>query len=204
MPGVDPSLMVARSSDALENHDQDRDSEYVLLCAHLRSAAVNYAKTGWPILALSPAGDRLVAGLSPDPETAFEWWSDQPYGIGCRLGEQLDAVEVPADVGELILDRARRQYPSEVPVIAVPGRGTQLFLVAPGAQRIVELAAYRQVRLHSRGTWIPLPPTRVLGAEVRWISQQQLDHLPHSLNLQWITYRLLRRSAAPACGSAAR
>jgi hypothetical protein len=51
--------------------------------------------------------------------------------------------------------------------------------------------------LHSTGTWIPLPPTGVPGHEVRWISQQHPDQVPHSLTMQW-AIRTVLRSGNPA------
>lgn len=163
------------------------------LSRRLRAAAVTYTQRGWPILPLSPAGDRPVARLSPaDQAMACEWWSEWPYGIGCRLGTRLDALQVPAEVGTRVLDRVRRQHQLEPPVIEVPAWQCWMFFVTPGAPRILELVRYEQVRLHSRGAWVPLPPTNILDAETRWVNEQDCVQLPHSLTAQWILRGALR------------
>ena len=62
-----------------------------------------YVEEGWPILPLSPAGDHLVSGMvPPDARTAVEWWSDRPYGIGCRVGVKFDVMEMSS---QLVLQR---------------------------------------------------------------------------------------------------
>lgn len=168
------------------------------LLTQLRCAAVDYAQSGWPIVPISLTGDRLVAALSPiDAHTAFEWWSDRPYGIGCRVGEQFDALEIPTELGQRVLDRVRRHQLPEPPAIEVAAWGAWLLLVTPRSPHIPELRAYRQVRLHSSGSWIPLPPTGILGAETRWITRQDREQLPHSLTMQW-TIRSVLRLPQPA------
>lgn len=167
------------------------------LLVRLRSMAVEYVRTGWSIVPVSPAGDRLIAGLTPpDPATAFDWWSDQPYGIGCRLGEQFDALEIPADLGARLIDRLRRNHVPNPGVIDMPGRDRWLFLVTPGTRRIMELTQHPQVQLYTTGSWIPLPPTRIHGGEVRWVSQPDRDHLTHSLILQWMVRKTLWRQVS--------
>ena len=161
------------------------------LLERLRSAAVEYAGLGWPVLPLSPAGDQVVAGMSPrDAEMAADWWSEQPYGIGVRVGERFDVLEMPAVVGEQVLAELLRRLRLPVPVFEVPWRGW-LLLVTPGSPRIQELGMYRRaVRLHRRGGWVPLPPTPVVGGAVRWVSRGQF---PHSLTAQMSVFLVLRR-----------
>jgi hypothetical protein len=179
-----------------ENQQGSAEAE---LLSRLRDAAVDYAQNGWPIVPISLTGDRLVAGLSPvDAHTAFEWWSDRPYGIGCRVGEQFDALEIPAELGRQVLDRVRRHQLPEPPVIEVPARESWLLLVSPRSPRIPELAPYRQVRLRSKGVWIPLPPSGILGAPTCWINQQGREQLPHSLTMQWTIRSLLRHTQSAA------
>lgn len=160
LPGSGVAGLVARRAAG--------DAELV---GRLRSMAMEYVRAGWPIVAVDPAGDRLVAESTPaDPSAAAQWWSDQPYGIGCRLGEAFDALAIPAGLGTRIVDQMQ-QVPG---VIEVPGQAHWLILVTPGALRIRELAQCRQVRLYTTGWWIPLPPTPISGDAVRWINEP--DH----------------------------
>ena len=165
------------------------------LLARLRAAAVEYVGLGWPILPLSPAGDQVVAGMSPrDGDMAADWWSEQPYGIGVRVGERFDVLEMPAQVGEQVLAELLRRLRLPVAVFEVPRRGW-LMLVTPGSPRIQELG--RAVRLHQRGGWVPLPPTPMVGGPVRWVSQGQI---PHSLTAQMTAFLVLRQSGVLAAG----
>ena len=166
----------------------------------LRDSAVDYARAGWPILPVeTPTADRLICGrCPPDPQTAHEWWTDEPYGIACRTGEVLDAVEMPSQLGELVLP-ALEQH-GAVAVVEVPLTGRWLFLVTPGAPRITDLPADSGVRLRGRGWWILLPPTVIIGGTVSWIGRSGPDcRLPHSMTVQWAALRALsclRRRAA--------
>lgn len=93
------------------NAEADAPASTAGLLVRLRSAAVEYVRAGWPIVPLSLDGDRLIAGLSPiDPETAFEWWSDQPYGIGYQLGERFGRVGNPGRF-EYVTDRPNPSQP---------------------------------------------------------------------------------------------
>lgn len=140
------------------------------LMERLRMAAVDYVTAGWPILPTSPTGDRLVAGRGPvDAPTAYEWWSDKPYGIACRVGDRFDVLQVPVELGEHVLATLRRNHPVTPPVIEIPTQGSWLFAVTPYARRIPELPAHGPVRLCRRDTWILLPPTPVLDGEVLWV-----------------------------------
>jgi Bifunctional DNA primase/polymerase, N-terminal len=157
------------------------------LVAALRMAALEYATEGWPIVALNQRGDRLVARMSPlNPSMAADWWSQRPYGIGVRVGELFDVIEMPASVGGLL----RAQFRAPIPVFDVPLRGW-FVLVSPGSPCIPELAPYRQlVRLHRRGAWLPLPPTRLAGGPALWVSRGQI---PHSLVVQTSLLPALRQ-----------
>lgn len=186
LPGSGVAGLVDRRAGA--------DSELV---ARLRSRAVEYVRAGWPVVAVAAAGDRLVAELTPaDPAAAAVWWSDQPYGIGCRLGERFDALAIPRDLGARIVDQLPHSH--ALGVIEIPGQAHWLFLVTPGARRIRELAQCRQVRLYTTGWWIPLPPTPVSGEAVRWISEPDPQRPTHSLVLQWMVHKTLLGHLAEA------
>ena len=165
------------------------------LMAALRMAAVEYTEAGWPILALTPSGDQPVAGMSPqNAHMAEDWWSQRPYGIGVRVGEHFDILEIPASVG----GRLREQLHAPTPIFDVPLRGW-FMLVSAGAVRIPELTPYRHiVHLHRRGTWLPLPPTRLPGGPALWISR---GPIPHSLTIQNNLLPALRTVMAATTGS---
>ena len=174
MNGVDgsrgvPPVMCGESAST----ENDRQ-----LLAALRAAAMDYAAEEWPIVALNQSGDHLVAGMSPrSPRMAADWWSERPYGIGVRVGERFDVLEIPSAAGELV--RAQLRMPA--PMFDVPLRGW-FVLVSAGAPRITELAPYRRIiHMHRRGTWLPLPPTRLAGGPALWVSR---GAIPHSLIIQ--------------------
>ena len=159
MTGVDDGAMMHGKPAIAE-------SERALVTA-LKMAAVEYAAEGWPIVALNQRGDRLVATMSPlNPSMAADWWSQRPYGIGVRVGELFDVLEIPASVGGLL----RVQFRVPLPVFDMPLRGW-FVLVSPGSPSIPELAPYRRiVHLHRRGAWLGSPLFRVgnVGCWVRY------------------------------------
>lgn len=157
----------------------------------LTLAAVRYCAAGWPILpACQPAADRLVCGRSPeDPETAREWWADQPYGIACRTGVLFDALQVPLWLGRRLLPPI--QHYASVIEIERPLEIAWLFLVTAGSPRIPDLPHTTTVRLHGAGQWILLPPTPTLGGFARWVTRPPELRLPHSLTMQWSVVRAI-------------
>jgi Bifunctional DNA primase/polymerase, N-terminal len=167
----------------------------------LRAAAVAYVKAGWSVLPTSLTGDRLVAGRSPlDVTMAADWWSQRPYGIGCRLGHEFDVLEVPIRLGEAVLAELRRLRPlAPAPlVVEVSEQQRWLFLVTPGFKQIPELPTRGPIHLCGAGRWIVLPPTPTVGGQVLWVdadgsSVPTLAGVPHSLTAQWAASHALRR-----------
>jgi Bifunctional DNA primase/polymerase, N-terminal len=178
------------------------------LAVRLRDAAAGYVREGWPILPVdNPTGSRLICQRCPaDEATVHDWWSDQPYGIAGRTGTVFDALELPAHIGQKVLDAlAQNGPPAVIPaVVEVPLTSNWLFLVTPGSPRIFDLPSDCGVRLHGKDRWILLPPTPVLGGTVSWVGHADQRRLPHSMNAQWAALRALvsvRRQ--PASRSAA-
>ena len=159
----------------------------------LTLAAVRYCTAGWPILPVChPTADRLVCGQTPrDPETAREWWSDQPYGIACRTGVLFDALQVPPWLGRRLLP-AVEHYASVIE-IERSLRAVWLFLVTAGSRRIPDLPRAAAVRLYGKDEWVLLPPTPTLGGSTRWIAHPPKPQLPHSLTLQWAVVRTINK-----------
>jgi Bifunctional DNA primase/polymerase, N-terminal len=184
------------STRSVISHARDQLKE------QLKGSAVRLCRDGWPVLPLRyPEGDRLLTNHGPgDPETAAEWWSDQPYGIACRTGELFDVLQVPPWLGQRLLPGIEH-YAS---VIEVPRSSLEivwLLPVTPGNRRIDDLPRDCNVELRGHGDWIVLPPTPTLGGAARWVSHQEKLRLPHSLNTQWAAVRALsaaRRERAAA------
>ena len=157
----------------------------------LTVAAVRYCASGWPILPVcQPTADRLVCGQTPpDPDTARQWWADQPYGIACRTGVLFDALQVPPWLGRRLLPAV--EHYGTVIEVERSLEAYWLFLVTAGSPGIPDLPRAVTVRLHGTGGWILLPPTPTLGGASRWINRPPDLRLPHSLTLQWAAIRAI-------------
>lgn len=162
----------------------------------LRRVAVRYAGRGWdvtPGACLAPR-NRFVCGragcrttgchpalenwqesATADPARVATWWRVRPHAVLLATGRAFDALEVPAYLGQHLLDATRPQpgvtqpdsERARGPVAAVPG-GRWMFLVRPGEPLRPELEQCRYVVLHGTGSWIPAPPTRLPEGTVRW------------------------------------
>lgn len=180
----------------------------------LRVHAIGFAARGWPVLpgtypeksgwvgrdGSEMDGPRPLQqdwnsrlGMSLDEVTAC--WSERPYSLLVATGSILEALEVDATLGRSAAGALRAQS-LPVPIIAVPD-GRWYFLTAAGTARLdTELAATGRVRLHSKGSWLPLPPTPYLltGAGphrrhqgvVHWRSKPEVGgwRLPDSEHVQ--------------------
>ncbi len=186
--------------------------------ARLCDAAVAYSTANWPILPTrAPDYSQLVCTQAPaSPEIAFEWWSQQQYGIACPVGRLFDLVQVPAIIGRrMLLKLADR----ELPVLQFRiGRGVPVwgFLVQPGAPRIHDLPAACPVTVIGRERWVSLPPTPSADRSVRWVTAASngrfgvrlseaaspeivsLLRLPHSLHVQWAALHALTAASRRA------
>lgn len=162
----------------------------------LRSVALRYAARGWPVTpgaALArhrfvcgragcrttgchPAMENWEEAATADPARVATWWRVRPHAVLLATGHAFDVLEVPAPLGQHLLDAARpgsgatrpRRDPVRGPVAAVPG-GRWMFLVRPGEPLRPELDQSRYVVCHSIGSWIPAPPTRLPEGVVRWV-----------------------------------
>lgn len=79
-------------------------------------------------------------------------------------GAAADVLEVPAAYGERSWPRITEEV--EVGPIAVSPLGTWLLFVRCCGQLQPELAA--ETRLHTAGSWVPLPPTTRGNVPYRW------------------------------------
>ncbi|MCP2164635.1 bifunctional DNA primase/polymerase [Goodfellowiella coeruleoviolacea] len=169
----------------------------------LRAEAIGYAWGGWPVLpGTYPAGSQWAGRsgaeqdgpvpvhadwqdrLNAKPEEIATWWTGQPYSLLVATGLVVDAIEVSADLGRLVA-RALRENGTPVPMAATPA-GRWLFLTSAGQPLRPELSGHHDVRLHAKGSWIPLPPTPFQHGIVHWRVKPQVcgRHLPSSLLVQ--------------------
>lgn len=179
----------------------------------LCDAAVAYCAAGWPVLPTrAPGFSQLVCGQGPaTPEVAFQWWSEQVYGIGCSVGRLFDVVQAPASIGRRMLLKLAGPGLPVLQARIGHGHGVLVwrFLVRPGAPRIRDLPAACAVRVIGDGCWMSLPPTPAAGGSVLWVTPAlgrasgtllsdmaspevvSLRGLPHSLHVQWAALHAL-------------
>ena len=158
----------------------------------LREAAVEYARHGWPVVALAvptaegcpcggegcevthPVGD-LPGGIT-SVETAQRVWSDHPWSVGL-VTARFDVLDLSGLHGSRIHAELKIRCPAAT---ARPGR-RHGWLIEPGPVRWHLYLAPGGVdpgkvaaaggRLHTGpGDWVPAPPSRTPEAgPVSWI-----------------------------------
>lgn len=179
----------------------------------LRRIAVRYAGHGWDVTpgaflarhrfvcgragcrttACHPALENWQESATADPARVATWWRVRPHAVLLATGRAFDVLEVPAYLGQHLLD-ATRAHPGPTgdgrggvrgPVAAVPG-GRWMFLVRPGEPLRPELEQCRYVVRHGTGSWIPAPPTRLPEGTVRWehAPEETRWQLPESYRVQ--------------------
>jgi len=160
----------------------------------LCEAAVAYVKAGWPVLPLrGPSYEQFVCNRGPsDGASARLWWSDQPYGIGCRTGLLFDVIQVPASLGRPLMTVLKEL--NTVLVIEVDALAAWWFFVSPGSPVIGDFPRECQVRMLAAGGWVALPPTPCRGGPTSWVAAPPAHtvpwgSLPNSLQMQWAVVR---------------
>jgi hypothetical protein len=114
---------------------------------------------------LAPIHPDWAERIGIRPEAVGAWWSQAPYSLLVATGQVLDAVEVDARTGRRIAVMLRAAgAPS--PIVATP-QGQWYFLTEPGGV-LGELSENETVRVHTQGSWIPLPPTPFQHGIVHW------------------------------------
>jgi Bifunctional DNA primase/polymerase, N-terminal len=149
--------------------------------AALRRAAMAYAMHGWdvvpgacrvgnrfecgqpgcPTVTCHPARLDWEAAASHDPQAVRAWWRTFPYGVLLATGRTVDALEVPAALGQFVAAQTAG------PVAQAPDGGW-LFLVRPGHGLRPEFDNQLDLVLHGRGSWVPLPPSELRYGRMRW------------------------------------
>jgi hypothetical protein len=108
-------------------------------------------------------------------------------------GRTFDVLEVPAYLGQHVLDASRPHHGVTVPgldrvrgpVALTPG-GRWMFLVRPDDPLRPELDQCLYIVRHGHGSWIPAPPTRLPEGTVRWVvsPEEARWQLPESYAVQ--------------------
>jgi Bifunctional DNA primase/polymerase, N-terminal len=172
---------------------------HIVRRAVLRRAASRYAMHGWDVVpgaylagtrfrceqpgchtvACHPAVADWEAAAGHDVAAVRASWQRLPHGVLLATGGALDALEVPAGLGRFALGGAQG------PVVVAPS-GRWLFLVRAGESLRAELQWRSDVVLHSRGSWIAVPPTPLPGGRMRWeVDPDEVGwRLPESYALQ--------------------
>ncbi|SDP95310.1 Bifunctional DNA primase/polymerase, N-terminal [Actinopolyspora xinjiangensis] len=124
--------------------------------------------------------DRLTA----DASDVAGWWANRPYSVLLATGDGVEAIEVDADLGRRAAI-ALRALATPTPIAATP-YGRWYFFTAAGRGLDEELAGTAGVRLHSTGSWLPLPPSTFPNGVLHWRVKPQLCdwRLPDSAHVQ--------------------
>jgi Bifunctional DNA primase/polymerase, N-terminal len=156
----------------------------------LRAEAITFAEHGWPVVPGSYTrgnhwlGEhswlrtrtgahgfvpvhpnwRQLAGCGPEHVAAL--WSGQPFSVLLATGIGVDALDLPAPLGQATA-MGLRVADIPVPIAATPA-GRWLFPVLGGSRLPQELAEHPDVVLHAFGGWVPLPPSLCLPGVVHW------------------------------------
>lgn len=171
----------------------------------LRAEAIGLACHGWPVLpGTYPDGDqwagqdgtaRHADGPAPvfddwatrgaiESDEVAEHWDARPYSLLVATGSVLDAIEVDANLGRRAAS-ALRAVGLQTPIAGTPA-GRWLFLTASGGQLAAPLRTVPGIRLHSAGSWIPVPPSPFQHGVVHWRVRPELCgwRLPESAAVQ--------------------
>jgi Bifunctional DNA primase/polymerase, N-terminal len=136
--------------------------------ASLRAGRFDCGRPGCPTTTCHPALDGWEQAASRDRERVEDWWRYAPHSVLLATGVAFDVLEVSAPLGSLAVASPRWSGRVRGPVATMP-TGRWMFLVAPGGPMVPELAGRLDVVRHSRGSWVPAPPTRLVEGAVRWL-----------------------------------
>lgn len=182
----------------------------------IRTAAVEFAAHGWPVLAgtyqltehsrwlgraqaggLEPVADGWTTAATTDPGVALEEWTRRPYSVLLACGNKVDALEVPATHGERCIEELRAS--GELGPIAVTPFGTWLLFVGSGEPLHPTLAVRPHTQLHSSGQWVALPPTTQGQLPYRWrMSPTAVSwSVPDCLSVQATILSMAERAPQP-------
>lgn len=152
----------------------------------LRVQAIGLVARGWPVLpGTYPSEDRWIGrsgreanGPAPvhtdwedrlvtNPDDAAACWSEQqPYSLLLATGSTVEAIEVDSHLGRRTASVLRAGgFPA--PIVSTPD-GRWYFLTEGGQTLGEELDGVARIRLHTTGSWVPMPPTTYPQGLVHW------------------------------------
>lgn len=153
---------VARLSDAAQNLHHELVAE---AANPMLSAALSYARRGWPVLPLK-AGEKVPDGrLVPHgllDATANEaqlraWWAASPEAnVGIRTGEGIDVVDLDGDAARQTLLALAPERLSEAVVVRT-ARGWHLWFATCGLA--TRAGVLDDVDVRGRGGYVVAPPS---------------------------------------------
>jgi hypothetical protein len=151
----------------------------------LRAQAIGFAWRRWPVLpGTYPAGAHWAGRdglqdtgpvpvhkdwqdrIGTQPEQVASWWTGRPYSLLLATGVTVDAIEVGSGLGTGTA-QVLRSIGLPVPIIGTPA-GRWLFLTKSSQQVADVLTEHRDVVVHGKDSWVPLPPTQFLHGVVHW------------------------------------
>ncbi|MBQ6641089.1 MAG: bifunctional DNA primase/polymerase [Saccharopolyspora sp.] len=152
----------------------------------LRVQAIELAARSWPVVPGTfpvAATGRWSGGGSTGPVPVHEdwqdrrstdadqvaaWFGERPYSLLIATGDEVEALEVGAELGRRAA-RALRSMGAPAPIVATPD-ARWYFLAAGGRAAAVcpELVTAGAVRRHTAGSWLPVPPSTFHHGVVHW------------------------------------
>jgi len=127
-----------------------------------------------------PAFTHWDDDATTDPSRIEEWWQDAPYSLLLATGHGIEVIEVPALLGARavcgpVTGPGRPSVTGALrgPVAITPQDRWMFFVRADrdapdDAGLCPEFERREDVLCHARGSWVPLPPTRLRSGPVRW------------------------------------
>ena len=168
-------------------------------------------RAGCPTTGCHPATEDWEDTASVDPVRVAAWWRSRPHSVLLATGRAFDVIEVPAYLGQYVLDTANPHPALAGPdqdrvrgPVAVTPNGRWMFLVRPGDPLRPELSSCLYILRHRTGSWIPAPPTRLPEGAVRWAvaPEETRWRLPGSYAVQELLVDALRTLTASTAGPA--
>lgn len=100
-----------------------------------------------------------------DVRVLRSWWTLAEYTVLARAGEAFDVIEAPTWLA--VMATGRREFRDRLCPVSLTPAGVRI-LVEPGVVLRDELAGTRGVQVTATGSWVPMPPSRMLPGSVSW------------------------------------
>jgi len=163
----------------------------------LLTAALAYAKRGWPVFPCTP-GEKVPLGkLAPhglkdataDPETIRAWWKVEPEAnVGLPTGLHFDALDIDGPEALVALESVGGPAvvkevdgllvcadDVEGPTVSTP-RGWHCYVAPTGRGNTVKLGGLADVDWRGRGGYVVAPPSvKADGGTWDWMTGSTLD-----------------------------